>query len=517
MMKSINKTQTLLKENEIFRLLVDAVNDYAIFSLDTKGSIQTWNTGAERLKGYKAHEIIGKHFSTFYTEADIDRHHPEDELRIAEAMGKFEEEGWRVRKDGTHFWANVMINKLTDSEGHFIGFSKVTRDLTARRNADLALKQSEERYRLLVDSVKDYAIILLDVEGKITSWNGGAERIKGYKAEEVLGSHFSKFYPQIDKLMGKPRTELEIAIRDGRFEEEGLRIRKDGSTFWASVVITAVRDETGALRGFSKVTRDISERVNAEKELQKLNESLERKVEERTLELTAAVKARDEFLSMASHELNTPLTTLKLKTQMRQKLLKRNGPTHFTEELLTQMFKDDEIHVNRLNRLVDDMLDIARLGGDKLSIVKEEFNLCTHLEAIVERFKPQLNQAKCEISFTGQCEANGFWDPIRVEQIFINLLSNAMKYGQGSLIEVKVSVDDVKAIFSVTDHGRGISSADQARVFKQFERAGVTTEVSGLGLGLYIVKKIVDLHNGDISLQSELGKGSTFTVELPLK
>jgi PAS domain S-box-containing protein len=505
------------QENEIYRHLVDSVNDYAIFSLDREGYIQTWNQGAERIKGYKPHEIIGQHFSKFYTPEDLQAGKTAMELRIAREEGRYEEEGWRVRKDGTLFWANVVITALYNDDKTLRGFAKVTRDLTSKKQAEEVLKQSQERYRLLIDSVKDYALIMLDTKGRITSWNAGAQRIKGYSAEEILGSHFSKFYPEIDIAAGKPEMELKVAIAEGRFEEEGIRVKKDGSFFWASVVITAVRDESGALRGFSKVTRDISERKNAERKMRELNESLEKKVSERTIELTSAVRARDEFLSMASHELNTPLTALKLKSQMRQKILEKQGTNYFNEKMLGQMFKDDEVHVNRLTRLVDDMMDITRLGSSKLSVRKETINLCDHVEGIAKRYKPQLQEARCEFTLNSACEINGSWDPYRVEQIVTNLLTNAMKYGQGKPVIVNVSSNAQEAVISVQDFGKGIASEDQERVFQQFERAGEISEISGLGLGLYIVKKIVELHNGNITLVSELGKGSTFTVKLPLE
>lgn len=504
-------------ENELYRQLVDSVNDYAIFALDPNGYIQTWNKGAERIKGYKPHEIIGKHFSQFYTEDDIHSGKTTMELRVAREEGRYEEEGWRVRKNGTLFWANVVITALFNEDKTLRGFAKVTRDLTSKKQAEEVLKQSQERYRLLIDSVKDYAIIMLDTQGRITSWNAGAQRIKGYTSEEILGSHFSKFYPQVDIDAGKPEMELKVAMAEGRFEEEGIRVKKDGSFFWASVVITAIRDELGTLRGFSKVTRDISEKKNAERKMRELNESLEKKVSERTAELTEAVRARDEFLSMASHELNTPLTTLKLKSQMRQKILTKQGLKYFNENNLSEIFKEDEIHVNRLTRLVDDMLDIARLGSGKLSIRKETFNLCQHIDEIAKRFKPQLQEARCEFTYNMACTLNGSWDPYRVEQIFTNLLTNAMKYGQGKPVIVNVTTNAKEAVIAVQDFGKGIAPEDQDRVFQQFERAGAVAEIGGLGLGLYIVKKIVELHDGTITLVSELGKGSTFTVRLPLE
>jgi PAS domain S-box-containing protein len=269
------------REAEQLRLLVQGTTEYAIFMLDPEGYVQTWNSGAERLKGYRAEEIIGQHFSRFYPAEALARKWPEHELTVARRVGRFEDEGWRLRKDGTRFWANVVITALTDEKGELRGFSKVTRDSTARRQAEEALRHSEERFRVLVESVKDYAIFLLDPEGRVASWNAGAERIKQYRAEDIIGQHFSNFYGQEDIDRGWPEHELRVAKQEGRFEDEGWRIRKDGSRFWANVVITALRDDAGNLRGFSKITRDMTDRKRSEEDARRLvAESTARRVAE---------------------------------------------------------------------------------------------------------------------------------------------------------------------------------------------------------------------------------------------
>ena len=249
---------------ELHRLLVESVDDYAIFALDPDGFILSWNAGAQRFKGYTADEIIGKHFSIFYPRERVEEGFPDYELREAARVGRFEDEGWRVRKDGTRFWANVVITALHDPSGRLVGYAKVTRDLTERRMAEEALRESEERFRLIVQGVKDYAIFMLDPTGHITTWNVGAQRIKGYTADEIIGKHFSIFYPPEVAATGHPEHELEIAKEKGVYEEEGWRVRKDGSRFWANVVITALRREDGSLAGFTKVTRDLTERRAAE-------------------------------------------------------------------------------------------------------------------------------------------------------------------------------------------------------------------------------------------------------------
>jgi PAS domain S-box-containing protein len=255
------------EREEPFRLLVRSVQDYAIFLLDPGGRISSWNAGAERIKGYAAGEIIGQHFSVFYPPEDVAAGKPDRELEVAAEQGRLEDEGWRVRKDGSRFWANVVITALLDEQGRLRGFGKVTRDVTERRAAELALQESEERFRLLVQNVQDYGIFMLDRGGRISSWNAGAERIKGYAAGEIIGQHFSVFYPPEDVAAGKPDRELEIAVDQGRLEDEGWRVRKDGTRFWANVVITALFDKEHRLQGFGKVTRDMTERRNAEQAL----------------------------------------------------------------------------------------------------------------------------------------------------------------------------------------------------------------------------------------------------------
>ncbi|OLC73725.1 MAG: hypothetical protein AUH78_12755 [Gemmatimonadetes bacterium 13_1_40CM_4_69_8] len=269
----------LRDSDQAFRLIVENVQDYAIFMLDVAGRVKSWNVGAQRIKGYSAEEIMGQHFSRFYVPEDVQARKPEHELQVAAAEGRCEDEGWRVRQDGSRFWANVVITALRSADGALLGFAKVTRDLTGRHRAEQALRETEERLRLLVDGGKEYALLMLDPAGRVVSWNAGAERIEGYSVQEILGQHISRFYPPQDVQAGKAERGLQVAAAEGRWEDEGWRVRKDGSRFWANVVITALRSTDGALLGFAKLTRDLTERRRTETALRQNEERLRLMVE----------------------------------------------------------------------------------------------------------------------------------------------------------------------------------------------------------------------------------------------
>lgn len=393
-----------------------------------------------------------------------------------------------------------------------------------RTNAEGPLVETNEIFGLLINAVTDYAIFSLDVNGIIQTWNPGGIRLKGYAAQEIIGQHFSRFYTESDKAINHPHFELEQAKVIGTYEEEGWRVKKDGSTFWASVVITALRDNQGLLRGFAKVTRDLTQKKLAEDELKRAYESLELRVEERTNELAhakveadKAVKARDEFLSIASHELNTPLTSLKLQIQLRKKQLSNGNTTLMTPEGIEKMIKSDEKQINRLSRLVDDMLDISRLNSGSVNFKKSVVDINQLVAEIASRFSAQLVALGVPLIIESKKAVAGFWDQHRIDQVITNLLTNAMKYGDNKPISIRIDADEYNALISVTDQGIGISPEDQSRVFQQYERAVSANAVSGLGLGLFIVNQILVGHKATIVLTSELGKGSTFLVTLPLK
>lgn len=273
---------------DVYRRLVESVSDYAIYMLDTNGLVSSWNQGAQRFKGYTAGEIIGQHFSRFYTDEDRKVGRPAQALAIAISEGRFEDRAWRVRKDGTHFRAHIIIDPIRNDDGTLAGYAKITRDVGEAYAQEQALRDSEKRFRLLVSGVTDYAIYMLDLEGHVNSWNAGAERFKGYRESEVIGQHFSMFYTEDDRRNGKPGRAIKRAFDEGRYEDTGWRLRKDGRQFWANVVIDLIRNEQGTPVGFAKITRDITERRAGELRLR---------------ELTSSNQELKQFIHIASHDL----------------------------------------------------------------------------------------------------------------------------------------------------------------------------------------------------------------------
>jgi len=497
--------------------LVEGITDYAIFMLDPNGRVMTWNAGAERIKGYEAGEIIGQHFSKFYPLEAIQAGWPAHELDVATTEGRFEDEGWRLRKDGTRFWANVVITALRDSFGELRGFAKITRDLTGRREHEESLRQSEERFRLLVEGVTDYAIFMLDPNGHVMTWNSGAQRIKGYEASEIIGKHFSKFYPLDVAEAGWPAHELDVASTEGRFEDEGWRLRKDGTRFWASVVITALRDERQRLRGFAKLTRDLSERKRTEAmEASRMQRDAMLEAE-RSARIAAqrAARTKDEFLATLSHELRTPLSAILGWTQ----ILRRQG-TPKPEDFQRAM-EIIERNTRAQTQLIDDLLDLSRIMAGRIRLDVQQLAIVDVVKGAIESAEPtaQAKGVRLE-SILDPRSGNVAGDPTRLQQIVWNLLSNAIKFtAKGGKVQVLLQRINSHLEISVSDTGIGISADFLPLVFDRFSQKDSSTTRShgGLGLGLAISKQLAELHGGTLEATSPgEGRGSTFIVRLPL-
>jgi PAS domain S-box-containing protein len=539
-----NAEERFRRAEERFHRLVDAVTDYAIYVLDLDGRVLTWNSGAERIKGYRADEIVGQHFSQFYTLEDQLAQKPAQVLDTVRQAGRFEEENWRVRRDGSRFWASVVVTSLYDDAGQLIGFAKVTRDLSERRKAAEEKQHLEQRFKLLLENVADYAIYMLDNDGRVTTWNLGAERMKGYSAAEILGQSFDKFFPDEDRVAGKPAQELALARKSGRHEDEGWRVRKDGTRFWANAILTALHDHQGNLVGFAKITRDLTARRAAEENSRKLlreqtalevseREQARLRESDRQAQVAAqaaaeaaeraaeaardaaeASRLKDEFLATVSHELRTPLNAiLGWATLLKDRVF---------EEAVRKPL--EVIHRNAQSqvKIIDDILDMSRVINGKFKIEPRPAELVAIVRDALEVVRPSALAKKIDLRFAPDSEPGLLVaDPERLRQVIWNLLSNSIKFTEpGGTVEVSVRQEGSELSVRITDTGQGIDPAFLPFVFDRFRQAdsSTTRRIGGLGLGLALVRHIVELHGGRVTAASEgLGKGSLFKVTLPIR
>ncbi len=491
------KTEEQLRLNEArFRTLVQGVRDYAIFMLNPDGTVATWNEGAQRIKGYTAAEIIGTHFSKFYPREALERRFPEHELATATTEGRFEDEGWRVRKDGSLFWANVVITTLRDESGRLVGFSKITRDLTERRRHENILRASEERFRLLVEGVIDYAIIMIDREGFITSWNAGAAHLNGFAPAEIVGRHFSRLYPHEEIQANKPWQDLIEAGKRGRTVSEGWRVRRDGTRYWSNNVIAALRETDDATRSYYMVTQDLTQRRHAES-------------------LAEAAHRTNEFIAMLAHELRNPLAPIRNAVA----LMGRKG---LGDPVLESMRQTIDRQSVQLTRIVDELLDVNRVARGRFSVERVPIDLHDVLARAIEASRSLMDRHGHEFQMNvSQAPLPVRGDAMRLMQVFVNLLNNAAKYTPaGGRIRLDAELGDGEIIVRVHDNGRGIPSEALERVFELFMQVSPEPrgEQGGLGVGLALVRRIVELHGGRVVARSEgEGMGSTFSVFLPLE
>ncbi|NMO14237.1 PAS domain S-box protein [Pyxidicoccus fallax] len=497
--------EELRQSEERFRLLVDSVLDYGIFILDPEGRVSTWNAGAERIKGWRAEEIIGRPFTLFYTPEALARAHPQEELKIATREGRYHEEGWRIRKDGSRFWADVTITALRDATGRLRGFAKVTRDLTERKRSEEALDAQRENFELLVQSVRDYAIFMLDPEGRIVSWNEGARRLKGYEAPEIIGQHFSRFYMEEDRKRGHPAEELEIAIREGRYREEGWRIRKDGSRFWADVTITALFKD-GVLKGFAKVTRDLTDRMKQEQALQQANLDLERRVQERTAELQVVNAELESFSYSVSHDLRAPLRAISGFSRV---LLEDYSAGQPLDEEGLRYLERISAGGQRMADLIDDLLKLSRVT--RAPCRRVPVDLADLAREVVEGLSRQTPERAVRVTLTPTARALG--DPHLLRQVLENLLGNAWKFTGRTpdpSIEFGTQEKNGERLFFVRDNGAGFDMAHAGKLFTAFHRLHEASDFEGTGIGLATVQRIIHRHGGRIWAESQPGQGATF-------
>lgn len=490
-----------------FELLVQSVNDHAIYMLDPNGVVMSWNTGARRFKGYDATEIVGQHFSRFYTPEDQATGLPAFALRSAEDEGRFEAEGWRVRKDGSRFWASVVIEPIRDPDGALLGFAKVTRDLTERRLAQQALEASERRFRMLVQSVTDYAIYMLDPVGTVTSWNLGAERFKGYEAHEILGQNFARFYSEEDRIAGLPSRALHTAATEGRFEAEGWRIRKDGARFWAHVILDPIWSDEGELEGFAKITRDLTERMESQKALDEARDAIVQ---------TQKMDAIGKLTGGVAHDFNNLLAVIVGSLDLaRQRMASGGDITRYLDNAMTA--------AERGATLTQRMLAFARKQELKLQGVD-----CAALVAgMADLLRTTLGTTvSIEMCFPAMMPT-AHADPAQLELALLNLAVNArdaMPDGGRIVFDgAEVAILDGRrpdlqagsyVRLSVIDEGEGMDASTLERAREPFfTTKGVG---KGTGLGLSMVHGFAQQCGGSLTISSDVGRGTTVSVWLPM-
>ena len=498
------KSSLLAAGERRFQLLVETVTDYAIYLLDTDGNVISWNPGAERIKGYSAEEIIGQPFARFFTPEDQAKGKPARALEAARAGGRFEDEGWRIRKDGGRFWALSVLDAIRDEDGSLIGFAKISRDITERRAAEEALRASDRRFRLLVEGVTDYAIFMLDPQGRVTNWNSGAELMKGYTTGEIAGQHFSKFYTEEDRRNGEPQRALETAMREGRCEKEGWRVRKDGSQFWASVVIDPIYDG-GVLVGFAKITRDITERRRTQQALEETREQLFQ---------AQKMEAVGQLTGGVAHDFNNLLQALSGCLQMVERRV--------SDPRILTLLATGHQAVERGAKLTQQLLAFAR----RQALHPEPVNVRDRLLGTSELLARAM-RADIRLELDLQPD---LWpievDPTQFELAILNLAFNARDaMPEGGTLQIEgrnLSIEPGQALeglagdfvrLVVTDTGTGMSESVLARAIEPFFTTKGVGEGSGLGLSQ--VYGFARHSGGTARLESTPGQGTTVTLLLP--
>jgi PAS domain S-box-containing protein len=512
----IRRKESLLKTGALQNAIFNSAN-FSSIATDEKGVIQLFNVGAERMLGYAAAEVLDK-----ITPADISD--PQEVIARAGALSRelgttitpgFDALAFKasrgiediyeltyIRKDGSRFPAIVSVTALRDDQAAIIGYLLIGTDNSARKHVEEKLRWTEESFRLMVESVSDYAIVMLDPEGCVMSWNTGAERIKGFATEEIVGVHFARFYRKDEVECGKPQHALDLAALNGRFEDEGWRVRKDGSTFWANEVFTAIRDQAGVLRGFAKLTRDLTERNKVEAILTNARAIAEK-----------ANLAKSDFLSSMSHELRSPLNAILGFAQ----LMESDVPpaTEAQAESISQI-----LHAGwYLLDLINEVLDLAVIESGKLSMSLEPVSLTEVMLECQAMIEPLAQRRGINMTFPTLDKPHSVKaDRTRIKQVLINLLTNAIKYNQvGGSVVVGCCASDTPGHVrvTVTDTGAGLPPEKLAQLFEPFNRLGQAGNgEEGTGIGLVVSKRLVELMEGVIGVESTVGTGSVFWVEL---
>ncbi|TGV15016.1 PAS domain-containing sensor histidine kinase [Mesorhizobium sp. M8A.F.Ca.ET.173.01.1.1] len=505
-MSLLNDQHAVEPSEARYRLLVESISDYAIYLMDPDGTVVSWNAGAERFKGYRSEEIVGQNFARFYSEEDRDAGVPKRNLQLAARDGHFEEEGWRYRKDGSRFWASVVIDRIVDPAGTVVGFAKITRDLTEKRAQEAVLRRSQEQFRLLVKGVRDYALFMLDPEGNVVSWNAGAERIKGYTEEEIVGQHFSQFYTQEDRASGEPQKNLETARAAGNTEVEGWRVRKDGSLFFAHVVIDAIYDDGGNLIGFAKVIRDITDRRDTQRQLDQAREALFQ---------SQKLEAIGQLTGGVAHDFNNLLMAVLGSLEI---VARRSKP-----DPQVTPFIDNAIQAARRGAaLTQRMLAFAR----KQELAMQAVDLVDTVRGMADILDRTLGPSIVVTTRFPVSLPLVHTDRAQLEFALLNLAVNArdaMPDGGTLVIAAERQEtsprDDARragryVVLSVTDTGEGMNATTLSHAAEPFfTTKGVG---KGTGLGLSMVHGLAEQSGGRFVLSSEPGNGTRAELWLAL-
>ena len=488
-----------MTEEQRLQLLVNAIQDYAIYMLDAEGVIATWNPGAQRFKGYAAREVLGRHYEQFFTPEDRLADVPRKALRIASREGRFETEGWRVRKDGSQFWAHVVLDSIRSGQGDLVGFAKITRDVTAKKEAERALYESEQRFRMLVQGVRDYAIYMLDPAGRVTNWNAGAQHIKGYSESEILGQHFSTFYTETERASGEPERALQTALEEGKYEREAWRVRKDGSLFWAHVLIDPISDDNGQHLGFAKITRDITQQKRVKEELERAEQALFQ---------SQKLQALGELTGGIAHDFNNLMTVIAGSADFlrRNRGLPEEKKLHYLDGIIET--------AERATTLTSQLLTFGR----RQTVHPKVLNVADRLTSAQEMLGRTLGgkyRIGVDVPDPGlKIEV----DPAQFDAAIVNAVVNARDaMPSGGDITLRAAAEQAggkpMVRVSITDTGLGMPDRVKERAFDPFF---TTQEVGkGTGLGLSQIHGFAAQAGGSTEIESQEGRGTTIAMVIP--
>jgi PAS domain S-box-containing protein len=500
----------LRRNEELFRMLVGGVHDYAIYMLDVHGRIATWNSGAERIEGYTAREAIGQSMNLVLPPEDIASGKAQQMIEAALRDGRYEEETWRVRKGGRRYWANVVLTALRDDSGTLQGFAKVSRDMTERKRHEEALRKSDQRTRSILETALD-AIVVMDSEGTVQEWNPAAERMFGYLREKAVGGKLADLIipPYLREHFWRGLAQHVVDGTGPMLNQrcETVASRLDGTEFPIEVAVTKTEQDGGSV--FTGYISDITERKRAEEEVKQLNAQLEQRVRKRTQQLESANKELEAFSYSVSHDLRAPLRHINGFIE----ILQSTTAGQLDEESRGYL-KTIAESARQMGKLIDDLLAFSRMGRTELRRVPVKLN--NLLAEALRELRPESAGRDVRWTIGELPEVEG--DPTMLRQVFINLVANALKYSRRrptSEIEITASETDDEHIIAVHDNGVGFDNAYAHKLFGVFQRLHPAHEFEGTGIGLAIVRRVIARHGGRSWAEGMVDRGATLYFSLP--